>query len=137
MLLSNSYQPDECYSPVVSKDTLRLLLSVAAAKNPRLYTADVTAAFLQAPLEERIYMRCPDGYVSTTANGEEEVLELRNAIYGLHQSSAAFWTVLHQHLVNEGFKSVLGDPCLGLFTVRLMWTTSCMPLPPRLLLLRS
>ena len=108
----DSYQPDECYSPVVGKDTLRLLLSVAAAKNLRLYTADVTAAFLQAPLAERIYMRCPDGYVSTTAAGEEEVLELRNAIYGLHQSSFAFWTVLHKHLVAKGFKSVLGDPCL-------------------------
>ena len=108
----DSYQPDECYSPVVGKDTLRMLLSIAAAKNLRIYTADVTAAFLQAPLDQKIYMKCPEGYESHTQDGEEEVLELHNAIYGLHQSSAAFWTVLHQHLIAKGFHATLGDPCL-------------------------
>ena len=108
----DSYQPDETYSPVVHKDTLRLFLSVCAAEDLIIYQCDVKSAFLQAPLNEKIYMRAPPGYTSVAENGEEEILELSSAIYGLKQSSACFWTALHAHLVANGFVSILGDPCL-------------------------
>jgi len=108
----DSYQPDETFSPVVHKDTLRLFLSVCAAQNLRIYQCDVKSAFLQAPLNEKIFMRAPPGYTSVTATGEEEILELSSAIYGLKQSSACFWTAVHKHLVSKGFSNVVGDPCL-------------------------
>ena len=108
----DSYQPDETFSPVVHKDTLRLFLSVCAAQNLRIFQCDVKSAFLQAPLKENIFMRAPPGYGSVDVNGEEEILELSSAIYGLKQSSACFWTAVHKHLVAHGFVSILGDPCL-------------------------
>ena len=108
----DSYQPDETFSPVVHKDTLRLFLSVCAAEDLIIYQCDVKSAFLQAPLNEKIYMRAPPGYSSVAENGEEEILELSSAIYGLKQSSACFWTAMHVHLVANGFVSILGDPCL-------------------------
>mmetsp|Transcript_37940 Transcript_37940/g.76675 ORF Transcript_37940/g.76675 Transcript_37940/m.76675 type:complete len:1384 (-) Transcript_37940:372-4523(-) len=108
----DSYNPDECSSPVVHKDSLRLFLSVCAAQNLSVYQADVKSAFLQAPLSERIYMRAPPGYSSTTAEGEEEIIELRQAVYGLKQSSAAFWTAINAHLTSLGFTSLVGDPCV-------------------------
>jgi hypothetical protein len=108
----DSYNPDETYSPVVHKDTLRLFLSVSAAQNMKIFQADVKAAFLQAPLKEKIYMKCPPGFESYDESGEEEVLELNSAVYGLVQASACFWTALNDHLVKHGFKPTLGDPCL-------------------------
>ena len=108
----DSYQPDETFSPVVHKDTLRLFLAVCAAQNLQVYQADVKAAFLQAPLTECIYMRAPPGYSSVAGGGEEEILELSSAIYGLKQSSACFWTAMNAHLISKGFTSILGDPCL-------------------------
>ena len=108
----DSYNPEEITSPVVHKDSLRLVLSVCAAQNLRVYQADVKSAFLQAPLSERIYMRAPPGYSSTTAAGEEEIIELRKAVYGLKQSSAAFWTAMNAHLTSLGFVSLVGDPCV-------------------------
>ena len=108
----DSFDPDHTTSPVVHKDSLRLFLSVCAAENMRVYQADVKSAFLQAPLSEKIYMRAPAGYSSTTATGEEEVFELQQAIYGLKQSSAAFWTALNAHLTSLGFISLVGDPCV-------------------------
>ena len=108
----DSYQPDETFSPVVHKDTLRLFLSVCAAENLRIYQADVKAAFLQAPLTERIFMKAPPGYSTIAVNGEEEILELSSAIYGLKQSAACFWTAMNAHLLTKGFVSILGDPCL-------------------------
>jgi hypothetical protein len=108
----DSYQPDETFSPVVHKDTLRLFLSVCAAENLRIYQADVKAAFLQAPLTERIFMKAPPGYSTIAVNGEEEILELSSAIYGLKHSAACFWTAMNAHLLTKGFVSILGDPCL-------------------------
>ena len=72
---------------VVHKDSLRLFLAVCAHLRLRVHQADVKAAFLQAPLSERIFMQCPPGYASRTASGEEEILELSQAIYGLKQAS--------------------------------------------------
>ena len=70
------------------------------------------SAFLQSYLKESIFLRAPPGYSSTTADGEEEILELSRAIYGLKQSSACFFDAMHEHLVAKGYVSILGDPCL-------------------------
>ncbi len=108
----DSFDPDDTYSPVAHKDSLRLFLSVCAAQNLRIFQADVKAAFLQAPLSEKIYMKAPPGFTSVTSDGEEEIWELNHAIYGLKQSSSSFWTALNSHLVSKGYTSLLGDPCL-------------------------
>jgi hypothetical protein len=108
----DSYQPDETFSPVVHKDSLRMFLAMCAALDLRIYQADVKAAFLQVPLSEKIYLKAPPGYSSSTENGEEKILELSSAIYGLKQSLACFWTALNKNLVSQGFKSVTGDPCV-------------------------
>jgi len=108
----DSYDPDNISSPVVHKESLRLFLAVAAHLRLRVHQADVKTAFLQAPLSERIFMRCPPGYASTTSSGEEEILELHQAIYGLKQASASFWAALESHLSSKGFTSLLSDPCV-------------------------
>ena len=109
----DSYDPDHTSSPVVHKDTLRLFLSVCAAENLRVFQADVKAAFLQAPLEEEIFIKAPPGYDSIDPEtGEPTVWRLSKAIYGLKQSSACFWSALCKHLTDHGFVSILGDPCL-------------------------
>ena len=107
----DSFVPEETYSPVVSKDTLRLFLSICAKNNLTIYQADVKAAFLQAPLKEEIYMKAPAGYVNS--KGETDVIfKLKRAVYGLKQASSCFWSAVNDHLVRIGFHSLTGDPCL-------------------------
>ena len=108
----DSFQPEETYSEVVHKDSLRLFLSICAAENLRIYQCDVKAAFLQAPLSEKIYMRALPGYPSVTCDEEEVVLELSSAIYGTKQASTCFWTAMHAHLIKKGYKSNMGDLCI-------------------------
>ena len=108
----DSFHPDDIHSPVVHKTSLHSLLSVAAAENLHVYTCDVTSAFLQAPLKEKIYLKAPPGFASFTDSGEEEVLELSQAIYGLKQSSSVFYDAISAHLISKGFEPLLGDPCL-------------------------
>ena len=101
-----------CIRPWHTKNSLRTFLSLCAGESLSVHQADVKAAFLQAPLLEKIYLRAPPGYSTTTADGEEEILELSQAIYGLHQSSAAFYEALSEHLIAKGFAPIMGDPCV-------------------------
>jgi len=107
----DSFIPEETHSPVVSKDTLRLFLSICAKSNLTIYQADVKAAFLQAPLKEEIYMKAPPGFRGDDG-GDNVIWKLKSAVYGLKQASACFWTAVHSHLVEIGFHSLTGDPCL-------------------------
>ena len=86
----DSFNPDEISSPVAHKETLRLFLSTAAGLN----------------------LRVSPGYESKTEKGEEEILELHKAIYGLKQASASFWEAISSHLKSIGFVPTIGDPCL-------------------------
>jgi hypothetical protein len=90
-----------------------LFLSVSAAQDLIIYQADVKAAFLQAPLHEKIFMRAPPGYEERDSDTNEPIVwELSRAIYGLKQSSHSFWNALSSHLKVNGFEAIMGDPCL-------------------------
>ena len=51
----------EVYAPVVSKNSLRMLLSVAAVNRWDIHQMDVKTAFLHGKLEEELYMEAPAG----------------------------------------------------------------------------
>ena len=71
------------------------------------------AAFLQAPLDENIFIKAPPGYNSVNpSTWVKNEWELSKSVYGLKQSSARFWSAVDEHLRANGFESMLGDPCL-------------------------
>lgn len=51
----------EYFSPVVKFKTIRMMLSVVAYYDLELEKLDVTNAFLHGSLDEKIYMRQPEG----------------------------------------------------------------------------
>ena len=53
---------DENFSPVVAWSTVRLLLILAAIHGLKLRQVDYFQAFLQASLDEPVYMRIPAGF---------------------------------------------------------------------------
>jgi hypothetical protein len=108
----DSYDADEISSPVVHKDSLRTFLSLAAGSDLKLFQADVKAAFLQAPLNESIYVKAPQGYERTNEDGVEMVMKLTSALYSLKQAAACFWNAMSEHLISLGYESTIGDPCL-------------------------
>ncbi len=52
----------ELFAPVVKLTTIRILLSLVAAKGLFLEQMDVKTAFLHRDLEEDIYMHQPEGF---------------------------------------------------------------------------
>ena len=72
----------DVFAPVVSKNTLRLLLALAAVNDWDITHLDVETAFLYGDLEEDIYMEAPAG--SYFPKGS--ILRLRKSLYGLKQA---------------------------------------------------
>ena len=76
------------YSPVVSDETIRILLVVGMVLGYIAKLVDVSTAFLHGDLKDtEIYMDCPPGM----KHKEDECLRLNKSIYGLVQSARAYW----------------------------------------------
>ena len=54
---------DEVFAPVARLETIRLLISLVAQNQWRIFQMDVKSAFLNGYLEEELYVEQPIGYV--------------------------------------------------------------------------
>lgn len=102
---------DETFSPVVRYSTLRLLFALSVKLNLEIRHLDVTTAFLNGFLQEDVYMKQPDGFIKEGSD-KTKVLKLKRAIYGLKQSSRAWYKRVDEVLLKLGYKRSDTEPCL-------------------------
>ncbi|CAI7755779.1 unnamed protein product [Closterium sp. NIES-53] len=69
------------YAPTAKPPTLRTLLDIGACDDMEICSMDVSNAFLQGDLHERIFFRRPPGFHATFP--ENTVWQLRRPVYGL------------------------------------------------------
>ena len=110
---------DEVFAPVARMSTLRLLISLAAHHNWKLYQLDVKSAFLNGVLEEEVYIEQPEGF---SQGATDKVLRLKKALYGLKQAPRVWNSRLDDYLQLKGFekcpsehavyKKTVGEECL-------------------------
>lgn len=74
---------DQTFSPVMYYKSLRILLALAAHEGLLIGLMDVETAFLNALLDEDIYISLPDGFVGYPSGS---ILKLNRALYGLKQA---------------------------------------------------
>ena len=101
---------DETFCPVVRLESLRALIALAVQKGLKLHQVDVTTAFLNGELEEEVYMKQPEGFI--TDGKDHLVCKLKKSIYGLKQSPRCWNTALDSYLKDMGFVQSVSDPCL-------------------------
>lgn len=99
----------DTYAPVVGMMTLKIVLSIAAAKGWDLNQFDVETAFLNAEVEEEIYVKQPEGF---HVGGPNMVLKLKKALYGLKQAPYNWNLLLTNCLKKLGLGQSNYDPCL-------------------------
>ena len=94
------------YSTVVSRDSVRILLTVAALNDLDILGADVQNAFLTAPNKEKCWM------VAGPEFGPEEGKSFLvvKALYGLKSASFSFRSYMAEKLASMGFQSSMADP---------------------------
>jgi hypothetical protein len=70
-------------------EAIRILLAFSVAKGFKLHQIDVKSAFLNAVLEEEVYVRQPLGFESEKY--PHRVYKLRKALYVLTQAPRAWY----------------------------------------------
>ena len=100
---------EEVYAPASKHTTFRALLAMAAARGWVIHQLDVKTAFLNATLEEDVYVTLPP---ELQGGGGKVTYRLRKALYGLRQAPRAWAKDIHAKLTAMGFKVSSADPAL-------------------------
>ena len=104
----------EVFAPVVKYVTVRIFFCVTARHKWNRRTIDVRCAFINAFLNEEIYIMQPEGFVDT--GYEDYVYLLIKAIYGLKQAAKAWHDVVNEFLISIRFKRSYADKFLYIFS---------------------
>lgn len=116
------FNMDETYAGVISYSSMRFLLSLACQKKLILTQTDITGAYLEAPLEDDVYMQPPpnmwvNGQPPVDEDGDRICLKLQRCIYGLRQAGH-FWSSCFREFMTTdpeyemGFTALTAEPNL-------------------------
>jgi hypothetical protein len=100
----------ETFAATGKYKSLRLGLAITAACGHHLEQMDVPQAFLNADVDEEVYMELPEGY---RAGKEHLVCRLKKALYGLKQAPRNWYLLIRKFVQDElHFRATVSDPCL-------------------------
>jgi hypothetical protein len=102
----------ETYAPVARLESIRILIAYATNHDFKLYQMDVKSAFLNGPLQERVYVEQPPGFEDPKKSNH--VYLLHKALYGLKQAPRAWYDCLKDFLIKNEF--TIGTTDSTLFT---------------------
>ena len=96
-------------SPTPASPPVKMIAAIANEKDLSVFHLDVSQAFVQAPLEEEIYMRLPPGCGELSGN----VVKLLKCQYGLKQAGREWHLLLVTWLVEKiGTEQCKAEPCV-------------------------
>ena len=102
----------ETFSPVSTKDSLRIVMALVAHYDLELHQMDVKTTFLNGDIEETIYMVQPENFESK--DSKHLVCKLKKSIYGLKQASRQWYRKFDHVITSFGFKENTIDQCIYL-----------------------
>jgi uncharacterized protein YaeQ len=79
--------------------SMRILLTIAAKHNWPVYNFDFVAAYLNAPIDEEVWVRPPEGLKTQEGNA----CILHKALYGTKQASRCWWKHSSSTLASLGY----------------------------------
>jgi hypothetical protein len=95
------------YASVVSRESVRLGLLIAALNGLSILSADIQNAYLTSPCQEKIYTILGPEFGPNRMGRKSKVVR---ALYGLKSAGAAFRNHLANCLAHLGYESSRGDP---------------------------
>jgi hypothetical protein len=103
----------QLFSPVLTTVSMMIIFALAATNEFHLYLADVTGAFLQAPLlpEEYVYAYPPRGY-ENHPYFKGKVIKFIKSIYGLRQAHRRWYAHLKSVLLKHGMTNLVCESCM-------------------------
>lgn len=101
---------NEIFSPAVKHCSIRVLLAMVAQFDMYLELMDIKTAFLNGELEEKIFMKQPEGFV--VKNKESWVCLLQKSLYGLKLSPRQWYKCFDSFILSIKYKRSNFDSCV-------------------------
>jgi len=98
----------ETFSPTLKHDSLRILTAISTQLNFNIKQIDINSAYLNAELEEDIYLEIPKGH----PDHGKLFWKLKKALYGLKQAGKAWNDKINNELIKINFKRLKTEPCI-------------------------
>jgi len=96
----------DTFSPTLKQDSLRIITSIAVYNNFNIYQLDIKAAYLNAEINEELYMEIPKGMDVGV------YIKLKKAIYGLKQAGRLWNDKINKTLLELKFERLKSEPCV-------------------------
>ena len=117
------YDVNRTASPTVSTQSLVSVLNTAACEGRKMMTLDIKQAFLEADIDEEIYMivnkdtaremiKINPSYKESVMSDGKILVKLNKALYGCVQSSKLWYDRISKWLHSKGFVSNPADKCV-------------------------
>jgi Reverse transcriptase (RNA-dependent DNA polymerase) len=103
-------QVDNTFAPVVQWSTIRMLLYFTLFFGMVTKSIDFSNAFVQAKLDESIFVHLPRGF--SHDDGQDVCLKLLKSLYGISQAPRLWFDHLRDKLLKCGLRQSSLDPCL-------------------------
>ena len=104
----------DTYAPVIDYSTVRLLISLAFGNNWTMFHWDISVAFTNGKAEEETYVKFPQSFPADLFPGYKggTIARLKRNLYGSKSAPKLWYKCLYAAIIELGFKSVAGHPCL-------------------------
>ena len=109
---------EDTFAPVVAWSTVRLFLVLCLYLKWQTVSIDFDNAFVQANLDNPVWIHLPRGFTSTL--GQRMCLRLKKSLYGLSVAPKLWHAHLLSAILSIGFKQSVFDPCLLYTTTMLL-----------------
>lgn len=100
----------ETHAPVAKMKSIKMVLSIVASQDLELHQLDFDTAFLNATVEEDIYMEQPEGFYQ--GDTPKLVLKLIKALYGLKQAPRQWNATIDAFMQKLSWKPLRSDSCV-------------------------
>ena len=97
---------ENTYASTLAGRSFRSLMAIAARFDLELIQFDVVNAFVNADLNQEVYMRQPPGYRSSGM-----IVRLQKALYGLREAPLLWQKYFTDTLYRFGFRTIPHEPC--------------------------
>ncbi|WJZ95338.1 hypothetical protein VitviT2T_014114 [Vitis vinifera] len=100
----------DTFSHVSKNDSFRIIMALVAHFDMELHQMDVKTTFLNGDLEEKVYMKQLEGFIT---NGNDHIVcKLKKSIYGLKQASHQWYLKFHDVISSFDFIENVMDQCI-------------------------
>ena len=98
----------DCFTSLCRLQSIRVVLAIAAELDYEVYVLDVQTSFLNADVEEEVFVKTVPGYERSNESGVPLVMKLKKSLKN-------WFSTMDHHLGKIGFRSLKSEPCVCIY----------------------